>query len=100
MKISKLDDNKINFVEIDLKIDDEKLIDFITKNFMKSLKYFLQFIVILLLFLFSKLLVKYSTKLSGNLFKFIGPLFRSNKICSQNLNLAYPNLDKNKKEKF
>ena len=33
MKISKLDDNKINFVEIDLKIDDEKkLIDFITKK--------------------------------------------------------------------
>ena len=33
VKISKLDDNKINFVEIDLKIDDEKkLIDFITKK--------------------------------------------------------------------
>ena len=68
---------------------------------MKSLKYFLQFIVILLLFFIFKIIgLKYSTKLSGNLFKFIGSLFRSNKICNQNLNLAYPNLDKNEKRKI
>ena len=65
---------------------------------MKHLKYFLQFIIILILFLIFKLIgLKFSTKFSGNLFRFIGPLFRSNKISSQNLAFAFPNMDEAEK---
>ena len=61
---------------------------------MKNLKYFLQFIIVLFLFLIFRLIgLKFSKILSGNLFKIIGPLFRSNQISYKNLNLAYPNLD-------
>ena len=65
---------------------------------MKHLKYFLQFIIILILFLIFKLIgLKFSTKFSGNLFRFIGPLFRSNKISNQNLAFAFPNMDEAEK---
>ena len=61
---------------------------------MKFLKYFLQFIIILFLFLIFKIIgLKKSTRLSGGLFKAIGPIFRSNKLSYQNLKLAFPNLD-------
>ena len=67
---------------------------------MKHLKYFLQFIIILILFLIFKLIgLKFSTKFSGNLFRFIGPLFRSNKISNQNLAFAFPNMDEAEKKK-
>ena len=57
---------------------------------MKHLKYFLQFIIILILFLIFKLIgLKFSTIFSGNLFRFIGPLFRSNKISNQT-SAAFP----------
>jgi len=61
---------------------------------MKNFKYFLQFIIILFLFFIFKLIgLKYSTRLSGNIFKIIGPIFRSNKISYYNLELAFPNLN-------
>ena len=66
---------------------------------MKNLKYFLQFIIILFLFFIFKLIgLKNSTLLSGNLFKMIGPIFRSNKLSYENLELAFPNLDKIEKK--
>ncbi len=66
---------------------------------MKNLKYFLQFIIILFLFFIFKLVgLKNSTLLSGNLFKIIGPIFRSNKLSYENLELAFPNLDKIEKK--
>lgn len=61
---------------------------------MKYFKYFLQFIsVIFLLLIFRLIGLKFSKKLSGSLFKMIGPIFRSNRVCNQNLDLAYPNLN-------
>ena len=66
---------------------------------MKNLKYFLQFIVILILFFIFKLIgLKNSTQLSGNLFKIIGPIFRSNKLSYQNLELSLPNLNETEKK--
>ena len=60
---------------------------------MNKIKYFLQFIIILILFLFFKLLgLKYSTKFSGNLMTILGPMFRSNKIIISNLTKAFPKL--------
>ena len=61
---------------------------------MKYFKYFLQFISVIFLFLIFRLIgLKFSKKLSGSLFKMIGPIFRSNHVCNQNLDIAYPNLN-------
>ena len=68
---------------------------------MKKLKYFVQFLIISLLFFIFKLIgLKYSSILSGQLFQFLGPLFRSNKICFSNLSLAFPKLDANEKKEI
>ena len=41
---------------------------------MKILKYFLQFLFVIILFLIFKIIgLKYSSKLSGNIFSFLGP---------------------------
>jgi len=68
---------------------------------MKKLKYFVQFLIISLLFFIFKLIgLKYSSILSGQLFQLLGPLFRSNKICFSNLSLAFPKLDANEKKEI
>ena len=68
---------------------------------MNNLKYFLQFLIISLLFLIFKLLgLKLSTILSGKIFKILGPIFRSNNISYSNLSIAFPNFDKTKKEQI
>ena len=60
---------------------------------MDKIKYFLQFIIILILFFLFKLLgLKYSTRFSGNLITILGPMFRSNKIIISNLTIAFPRL--------
>ncbi len=60
---------------------------------MNNLKYFAQFLVILVLFFIFKIIgLKFSSLLSGFIFKFIGPLFRSNKISYSNLSRALPEL--------
>ena len=60
---------------------------------MDKIKYFLQFIIILILFFIFKLLgLKYSTKFSGNLMTILGPMFRSNRIIISNLTKAFPEL--------
>ena len=62
---------------------------------MNNIKYFLQFIIIITLLLIYKILgLKYSSLLSGKIFTFIGPLFRSNKISHSNLEIAFPKLNK------
>ena len=67
---------------------------------MKNIKYFIQFIIIILLFLIFKLLgLKKATIFSGKIFIFIGPLFKSHRIINQNLSKAFNNIneiDKNK----
>ena len=67
---------------------------------MKIIKYFLQFIFIIVLFSFFKILgLKISSALGGKLFEKIGPLFRSKELIHSNLKKAFPginleNLDK------
>ena len=66
---------------------------------MDKIKYFLQFIIILILFFLFKLLgLKYSTRLSGNLMTILGPMFRSNKIIISNLTKAFPKLSLQEKK--
>ncbi len=66
---------------------------------MNNIKYFLQFVLImLLLFVFRLLGLKYSSKLSGSIFTLLGPLFRSNKLVISNLTKAFPKLDYCKKK--
>ena len=68
---------------------------------MKILKYFLQFLFIIILFLIFKIIgLKYSSKLSGNIFSFLGPFFRSNKICHKNLIFAFPDLNEYERQKI
>ena len=68
---------------------------------MKILKYFLQFLFVIILFLIFKIIgLKYSSKLSGNIFSFLGPFFRSNKICHQNLIFAFPDLNEYERQKI
>ena len=66
---------------------------------MDKIKYFLQFIIILILFFLFKLLgLKYSTRFSGNLITILGPMFRSNKIIISNLTKAFPKLSLQEKK--
>ena len=68
---------------------------------MKILKYFLQFLFVIILFLIFKVIgLKYSSKLSGNIFSFLGPFFRSNKICHKNLIFAFPNLNEYERQEI
>ena len=68
---------------------------------MTKIKYFLQFISLIFLFSFFKLLgIKISSFLSGKLLVLIGPLFRSQKICLSNLSIAFPELEISKKKKI
>ena len=61
---------------------------------MNNLKYFLQFIIIVLLFLIYKILgLKSATKISGIIFRYLGPQFRSEDVVISNLTKAFPNLD-------
>tara|TARA_Y100000816_G_C26016196_1_gene531467 strand:- start:199 stop:1059 length:861 start_codon:yes stop_codon:yes gene_type:complete len=63
---------------------------------MKNLKYFLQFIIIYIFFLFCKILgYKRSSDFGSFIGKFFGPLFRSKKIITKNLKLAYPKISNN-----
>lgn len=64
---------------------------------MNNLKYFLQFVVIIILFCLFKILGhKTSSSISGKLFQFIGPLFRSQKLINKNIRRAFPKINKTK----
>ena len=61
---------------------------------MKIVKYFLQFIFIIVLFSFFKILgLNISSALGGKLFEKIGPLFRSKKLIHSNLRKAFPDIN-------
>ena len=63
---------------------------------MKSIKYFIQFLVIFILFLVFKVLgLKFASYISGKIVSFIGPFFRSKNLIKSNILKALPNLDKN-----
>ena len=61
---------------------------------MKKIKYFFEFIIISLLFLIYKILgLKISSFISGKIFEFFGPLFRSKKIIKSNIQRAIPEIN-------
>src|SRR5210317_933465 len=61
---------------------------------MKYIKYLIQFILIILLFIIFKIIgLNNSSYLGGKLFQFIGSLFRSKKIIQTNIKKALPNID-------
>jgi len=61
---------------------------------MKFLKYFIEFIIIILLFIFFKILgFKFASNLGGQIGKLFGPFFRSKKKLLSNIKKALPNLD-------
>ena len=68
---------------------------------MKQIKYLVEFIIIIFLFLIIKLFgLKISQSIFGFIFKNIGPLFRSKKISHHNISLAFPNLDELERNKI
>ena len=68
---------------------------------MNKLKYFFQFILIIIIFFIFKILgVKISSFLGGKLFQLIGPFFRSKEIINKNIKRAFPNIDKERLNKL
>ncbi len=68
---------------------------------MSNFRYFFQFIGISFLFLVYKIIgLKFSRIISGKILTFLGPVFRSNNICHNNLSIAFPNLNRFEKNKI
>ena len=64
---------------------------------MSKVKYFFQFIFIIILFLIFKIIgLKNSSSLSGKLFKIIGPFFRSSYLIHENIKKALPTVSLDK----
>ena len=60
---------------------------------MRQIKYFFQFLIIIIFFLIFKIIgLKFSSKISYIIVSFIGPFFRSRKIIESNIQKAIPNL--------
>ncbi len=61
---------------------------------MKYIKYFFQFIIIIIFFFIFKILrYRLSSKIGGKLFELIGPFFRSKKLIHSNITKAFPGID-------
>ena len=61
---------------------------------MKQINYFIQFIIIVILFFIFKILgYKLSSALGGKIFEIIGPLFRSKRLIQSNIKKAIPNIE-------
>ena len=59
---------------------------------MKQIKYFFQFLLIIIFFLFFKILrFRISSTVSGKIFEIIGPMFRSKNLIHSNIKKAIPN---------
>ena len=57
----------------------------------KIFRYFVEFLLIITFFIIFKILgIKISTFISGKIFTFFGPLFRSKKIISRNFIKSFP----------
>ena len=68
---------------------------------MKIIKYFFQFLILIILFAFFRLLgLNLSRCLSGYLLTFFGPLFRSKKIIFSNLSTAFPKMKDSEKKQI
>jgi KDO2-lipid IV(A) lauroyltransferase len=63
---------------------------------MKSIKYFVQFLIILFLFLLFKIMgLRCASYISSKIISFFGPLFRSKDLIKSNILKALPNLNQN-----
>ncbi len=63
---------------------------------MNKIKYFFQFIFVIVMFLIFKILgIKLGSLLGGKLFQIVGPIFRSKKLIFENIRRALPNISKN-----
>ena len=61
---------------------------------MKLVKYFIQFLIISILFLIFKILgLNYASYFSGKIISFFGPFFRSGDLIKSNILKAHPNLN-------
>ena len=61
---------------------------------MNNIKYFIQFLLIIPLLLFFKIIgLNSASFLGGKLFEIVGPLFRSKKIIHSNIRKAFPNIN-------
>ena len=68
---------------------------------MKNIKYFFQFIIIIIFFIFFKILgPNISSAISGKIFELVGPLFRSKKLIHSNIRKAFPDIDYNNLNKI
>jgi KDO2-lipid IV(A) lauroyltransferase len=68
---------------------------------MKSIKYFIQFLIISILFLIFRMLgLNFSSYLSGKIVSLVGPFFRSKDIIKSNILKALPDLDQNEIKKI
>ena len=68
---------------------------------MKIIKYFLQFIIVIISFIIFRFIgPNLSSNLSGKIFEFIGPLFRSKKIIYANIKRGMPNINSENLEKI
>ena len=64
---------------------------------MSLIKYFIQFIIIMIFFLIFKMLgLKIASTVSDKIFSLIGPFFRSKRLIKSNILKAIPNLDEEK----
>ena len=64
---------------------------------MKYLKYFIQFLLIIILLIIFKIVgLKFSRIISSKIFSIFGPIFRSKEIIRNNISIAFPSSD----EKF
>ena len=71
------------------------------KNIVKSFKYLFEFIVIILFFFIFKILgLKISKFISGKIFSFLGPFFRSKRIIIKNLKIAFPKITENQAKDY
>ena len=61
---------------------------------MRKIKYFLQFIIIILFFFIFKILgIILASFLSGKIFQIVGPLFRTKELFNSNIKRAFPKID-------
>ena len=68
---------------------------------MKKIKYFTQYILVMISFMFFRILGPYqSSKFSGKIFEIIGPYFRSKKIIHDNIRRAFPEISKSNLERI
>ena len=68
---------------------------------MKSIKYFIEAIIIYIFFLFIKLVgLNFSRKIFAFIFNFLGPIIKSKKIIEQNLKKINPNLSVSEEKKI